>query len=86
MTNPWNFYEQAKDVTLTFTDTFFGPATPIKGRLLAERVHGFDLPSGAWSLYGCEAGATPALFYAFVPEGKRKPRVINAKNVSIKEG
>jgi hypothetical protein len=83
---PWEFYEKAKPITMTFLDPIFGPSIPVEGKLLAERFYGYNLSSGAWTLCGSATEQKePALFYAFLPKGKRKPRIINARAVTIDE-
>ena len=65
------------------TDIFGNPIT-IEGKIISEAIHGYNLPSGGWGLYGKEEdGDTPAVFIQYIPKGKRKPKWMNLLGVEI---
>ncbi|MCK9520743.1 MAG: hypothetical protein M0R74_17225 [Dehalococcoidia bacterium] len=58
----------------------FGQSEIRQGEILEERQHGWDLPSGAWSLYEAK-GATPATFVKIRWKWKRKAVWVNKRKV-----
>lgn len=66
-----------KITTLKIYD-IFGEITEIKGTVMGEKTHGYNLPSGAWALYSRgDSSTTPAEFILFRPYKKKNVRAIN---------
>jgi hypothetical protein len=59
----------------------FGEPYTMDGRIVDEKTHGYNLPSGGWALYSNSSLDTTAEFYVFIEKGKRKKKVINKINV-----
>lgn len=60
----------------------FGRTIEIKGTIISEKTHGYNLPSGAWSLYPIEDDCTPATFIIFRRYRMKKLSTIN-KNIIL---
>lgn len=73
-----------KFVTLVL-DSMFGPFEKY-GEIIDEKEHGYNLPSGGWSLHKLYPEDKPAKFLIFREKGKRKLFSINEKFIiEIKE-
>jgi hypothetical protein len=67
------------------TFTIKGMAEPfeIKGVKVSERVHGYNLASGAWALYPDKDGSsTPAKFITIRPYRCSRPIEVNEKRIT----
>lgn len=73
--------EYEGEVTIEKED-ICGQVQCFRGKIIGERVHGYNSPGGGWALYGGD-DYTPAEFVIFYPKGKRKPIFLNKKFVKI---
>jgi hypothetical protein len=73
----------ANKITKIKLFNIFGDIVEIKGTIIGERTHGFNLESGAWSLYPDKNGtSTPAKFIIFREYRKRRPIAINKNELA----
>jgi len=60
----------------------FGDPFELKGEQLSEKVHGYNLKSGAWALYPDKDGSSlPATFVTIRPFRKRRAIVVNKNRI-----